>query len=115
MLEVAMNSKVLRRHEQEPAAELQVPLDLTSPQSLMTTVFEVFPLPLPTFSTFFTTSVPSTTFPNTTCFPSKCGVLVTVRKNCEPFVLGPALAMESRYGSECGMTPFSNSSANLEP
>ena len=31
--------------------------------------------------------------PKTTCFESRCGVGRNVRKNWEPLVLGPALAM----------------------
>lgn len=34
------------------------------------------------------------TAPNTTCFPSSHDVLTVHRKNCEPLVPGPALAME---------------------
>jgi len=34
---------------------------------------------------------------NTVCFPSSQGVASVVTKNCEPFVLGPALAMLSVY------------------
>ena len=44
--------------------------------------------------TFFTTSMPSTTDPKTTCFPSNQEVLAVHKKNCEPLVLGPALAIE---------------------
>lgn len=40
------------------------------PQLAMTTLLEVLPLWLPLASMAFTTSIPSTTFPNTTCFPS---------------------------------------------
>lgn len=32
--------------------------------------------------------------PNTTCLPSNQPVLVVQRKNCEPLVFGPALAMD---------------------
>lgn len=35
----------------------------------------------------------SKTFPNTTCLPSNHGVFARVMKNCEPFVLGPLLAI----------------------
>lgn len=42
----------------------------------------------PTFSIVFTTSIPSVTFPNTTCFPSSHEVTEVVRKYCEPLVLG---------------------------
>ena len=46
----------------------------TSPQSVITTLALVFPLPEPTFSIALTTSIPSTTVPNTTCLPSSHGV-----------------------------------------
>jgi hypothetical protein len=38
-----------------------------------------------------TTSMPSTTLPNTTCLPSSHGVATVHRKNCDPLVLGPAM------------------------
>ena len=34
------------------------------------------------------------TWPNTTCLPSSHWVLAVQRKNCDPLVLGPALAMD---------------------
>jgi hypothetical protein len=40
-----------------------------------------------------TTLIPSITRPKTTCFPSRCGVGTVVKKNWQPFVLGPELAM----------------------
>jgi hypothetical protein len=43
-----------------------------------------------------TASIPSTTSPNTVCLPSSQGAALTVTtKNCEPLVLGPALAIAS--------------------
>lgn len=51
------------------------------PESAMVTVLEVLPLLDPTFSTAFTTSIPSTTCPNTTCLPSSHGVGTVHRKN----------------------------------
>ena len=40
--------------------------------------------------------MPDVTWPNTVCLPSSHGAASTVTmKNCEPFVLGPALAMAS--------------------
>ena len=42
-----------------------------------------------TFSIFRTTSSPSTTRPNTTCFPSRCGAGAVRMKNWQPLVLGP--------------------------
>ena len=49
--------------------------------------------------------------PNTTCFPSSQGVAATQRKNWEPLVFGPALAMLSTPGPLCRSVKFS--SANL--
>ena len=49
-------------------------------------------------SIFLTTSIPSTMLPNTTCLPFSHGVAVVVMKNCDPLVLGPALAMERTPG-----------------
>lgn len=46
------------------------------------------------------TSRPSVISPNTTCLPSSQSVLSHVRKNWEPLVFGPELAMESRPGGE---------------
>lgn len=41
------------------------------------------------FSILRTTSMPSTTRPKTTCLLLRCGVVVVVMKNWQPFVLGP--------------------------
>ena len=46
-------------------------------------------------------------------YPSRCGVAVTVKKNCEPLVFGPALAMDRRNGSVCPMTPPVHSSGKV--
>merc|ERR1719422_621769 len=86
----------------------------SSPQSSMTTFFEGVPLEEPTFSIFLTTSsYPSRTSPNTTCFPSRCGVFFTVMKNCEPLVSLPALAMLNNPGLTCLSLKFS--SLNFSP
>ena len=53
------------------------------------------------FSMACTTSEPLVTRPNTVCFPSSHGVATVVMKNCDPFVFGPALAMETVYGRSC--------------
>lgn len=63
--------------------------------------------------TFLTTSIPSITFPNTTCFPSSQLVLALVIKNWLPLVLGPAFAIESIPGSVWVSLKFSSS--NLVP
>merc|ERR1719397_244884 len=67
----------------------------------------------PNDSTFLTTSMPSLTWPKTTCFPSSHWVLAVQRKNWLPLVLGPALAMERIPGPVCFRVKFS--SGNLLP
>ncbi|KAI9908743.1 hypothetical protein PsorP6_003607 [Peronosclerospora sorghi] len=64
-------------------------------------------------STRFTISKPSTTLPNTTCLPSRCGVGTVVMKNCDPFVPGPALAIDNKPASVCLSRKFS--SGNFSP
>jgi hypothetical protein len=44
------------------------------------------------------TSLPLTTLPNTVCFPSSQGQGMNVRKNYDPLVLGPALAIDNSPG-----------------
>ena len=53
--------------------------------------------------------MPSTTDPNTTCFPSSHAVLDVQMKNCDPFVSGPALAMDNTPGPTCLKVKFSSS------
>lgn len=83
------------------------------PQSVMTIFLEGFPLLEPKLSIFFTTSIPSFTCPNTTCFPSSQSVFAVQMKNWDPFVLGPALAIERTPGPTCLSMKFS--SGNLLP
>ena len=64
------------------------------PQLAMTTVLLVLPEREPTPSISVTTSIPSTTLPNTTCFPSKWAVFAVQMKNWDPFVFGPAFAID---------------------
>lgn len=75
------------------------------------------PLLLPHASIDFTTPMLAAssfgTPPKTTCFESNHEVTTVVMKNCEPFVLGPALAMERRKGRLWVNLKFS--SANLSP
>ena len=52
-------------------------------------------------STFRTTSMPSTTFPNTTCLPSSHDVLTVHMKNWDPFVSFPALAIDRIPVAQC--------------
>lgn len=58
----------------------------------------------PKDSTFLTISIPSTTDPKTTCFPSNQDVLAVHKKNCEPLVLGPALAIDRMPGPVTSLT-----------
>ena len=51
--------------------------------------------PVLVFSILRTISMPSMTFPNTTCFPSRKGVGTVVMKNWEPLVSGPAFCVPS--------------------
>merc|ERR1712130_890034 len=53
------------------------------------------------------------TWPKTTCLPSSHWVLAVQRKNWDPLVLGPALAMERTPGPVCLRVKFSSS--NLLP
>lgn len=48
-----------------------------------------------------TTSIPLTTLPKTVCLLSSHGVATVVIKNCEPFVLGPAFAIDNVKGLSC--------------
>lgn len=52
-------------------------------------------------SSILTTPSPFSTWPKTTCLPSKCDVGTVVMKNWEPLVLGPALAMLRRPTLSC--------------
>lgn len=58
---------------------------------------------------FKMTSIPSITFPNTTCFPSSHFVGTVVIKNCAPFVFGPEFAIDSNPASVCFILKFSSS------
>lgn len=58
-----------------------------------------YTLRLRTHSLTRTTSCPRTTRPKTECLLSKWGVPTVVMKNCEPFELGPAFAMDNVNGS----------------
>ena len=49
----------------------------------------------------------------TTCLPSSQGAAAVQRKNCEPFVFGPAFAMDSTPGPACLSWKFS--SLNFSP
>ena len=74
---------------------------LISPHSSTTIFAVVFPLRDPKLSTFLMISIPSTTEPNTTCLPSSHSVFTVQMKNCDPLVLGPALAIERIPGPVC--------------
>merc|ERR1711997_161443 len=79
------------------------------PQSTTTIFAEVLPDWDPNDSTFFTTSMPSTTDPKTQCLPSNQDVFAVHKKNWGPFVLGPALAIERIPGPVCFKLKFSSS------
>ncbi|PON93901.1 LOW QUALITY PROTEIN: hypothetical protein TorRG33x02_102910 [Trema orientale] len=79
----------------------------------MTTGLEVLPVGEPSCSMALTTSIPCTTLPNTTCFPSSHGASAVQMKNWDPLVPGPALAMDRTPGPVCFLTKFS--SGNLAP
>merc|ERR1719330_2108967 len=85
------------------------------PQSLITTSFAVLPLCEPTFSMALTTFILSSpdTCPKTTCLPSSHCVFTVQRKNWEPFVFGPAFAIDRMPGPVCFSVKFS--SANFCP
>ncbi|KYN31315.1 hypothetical protein ALC56_14196 [Trachymyrmex septentrionalis] len=59
------------------------------------------------------TSIPLRTCPKTTCFPSSQSVLAVHKKNCDPFVFGPELAIDRVPGPVCFNSKFSSS--NLLP
>ena len=84
-----------------------------TPQSPMMTSAAVSPLREPTDSIALTTLMPSTTWPKTVCFPSRNGVATVQMKNCDPFVFGPAFAMERIPGPSCLSVKFS--SGNVRP
>mmetsp|Transcript_2024 Transcript_2024/g.12991 ORF Transcript_2024/g.12991 Transcript_2024/m.12991 type:complete len:216 (-) Transcript_2024:235-882(-) len=80
----------------------------STPQSTMCTRFLGFPSALPIPSMALTTSIPDSTCPKTTCFPSSHGVATVVMKNWLPLVLGPALAMDRTPARSCRSTKFSS-------
>ena len=73
----------------------------SSPQSVILITFEVAPFLLPYFSIAPKVSNPFEIFPKTTCFLSRCGNLSKHIKNYEPFVPGPAFAIDKIPGPEC--------------
>mmetsp|Transcript_15108 Transcript_15108/g.20256 ORF Transcript_15108/g.20256 Transcript_15108/m.20256 type:complete len:281 (+) Transcript_15108:580-1422(+) len=80
----------------------------TSPHATMDTRCFVFPDWDPHRSSAFTTFIPSTTEPNTTCFPLRNGVASVVIKNCDPFVFSPAFAIDRSPGRSCFSLKFSS-------
>mmetsp|Transcript_37278 Transcript_37278/g.118640 ORF Transcript_37278/g.118640 Transcript_37278/m.118640 type:complete len:222 (-) Transcript_37278:477-1142(-) len=70
----------------------------SSPQALTVTFCVGLPSAVPQASITRSTSMPSTTWPKTTCLPSRCGVAFVQMKNCEPLVFGPELAMDRTPG-----------------
>mmetsp|Transcript_9058 Transcript_9058/g.29940 ORF Transcript_9058/g.29940 Transcript_9058/m.29940 type:complete len:377 (-) Transcript_9058:1508-2638(-) len=59
-------------------------------------------------------SKPPTTRPKTVCLPSRCAADLKVMKNWEPFVFGPAFAIETVKGRSCRSERW-NSSSNSCP
>ena len=68
-----------------PIQNIDIMCHRSWPESETITGTRVLPDSLPTCSTAATTSMPDTTFPNTTCFPSNQGVSAVQRKNCHQF------------------------------
>merc|ERR1719440_68474 len=66
------------------------------------------------FSIFCTTSIPWRTRPKTVCLLSSHGQGTVVTKNCDPLVLGPALAIDNVKGLSC-FKDLWNSSSNSPP
>ena len=62
----------------------------------------------------WTIFIPLWTLPNIVCFPSNQGVGANVMKNCEPFELGPELAIHNTPAPVCFKSLVSSSS-NLPP
>ncbi len=68
------------------------------PLAAILTSLEVLPEFEPTASMALTMSIPSKTFPKTTCLPSNHGVGTVVIKNCDPWVFGPKFILNyERY------------------
>jgi len=91
-----------------PAEEEEIVADATMPHLSMNTSYDGAPDCDPTDSNAFTTEYPSTTWPKTVCFPFKNGVATVHKKNCDPFVFGPAFAMDKIPGPLCGKSKFSS-------
>ena len=66
---------------------------LNWPQSVMTIFLDVFPLLEPKDSIFFTTSMPSFTWPNTTCLPSSLGGEVSQVSRNESAAMSPGVTV----------------------
>ena len=73
----------------------------------------VLPFLDPKQSMASTISMPSFILPKTTCLLSNQSVLAVQMKNWEPFVLGPAFAMDKMPGPVCFRMKFSSS--NFSP
>lgn len=94
--------------------------DLQHLPVIFTTNFGLLLGPVGTFSIFLSVNIPSITFPNTTCFPSKKSHFAVVMKNYRgwneswssmidkltwhPLVLGPELAWIEGYHDTEGIT-----------
>mmetsp|Transcript_15590 Transcript_15590/g.40009 ORF Transcript_15590/g.40009 Transcript_15590/m.40009 type:complete len:257 (+) Transcript_15590:3583-4353(+) len=89
------------------------------PQSEMTArsaaVAVLSGLPLASALTARTTSIPSTTCPNTVYLPSRCGAGLSMMDMCDPLVSGPMLAMDSSPFFSCFSLRPPGSSLNVPP
>ncbi len=79
-----------REHSSKTSeSKVRRPIIYISPHWEITTSVAGFSPRVRVFSTLRTTSIPSTTFPNTTCLLFRKGVGTVVTKNWQPLVLGP--------------------------
>jgi len=72
----------------------------------MTGIRGLSSLSMGTLAIFLTTYIPSITWPNTTCLPSRCGHALRVIKNCDELVFLPQLAIDKRPAQECVLEKF---------
>jgi hypothetical protein len=87
-----------------PEAAALVDVSISPHAAIMTSKL-VSPLRDPQASTAFMTFQPSTTWPNTTCLPSRKGVAATQMKNWDPFVFWwRAGRVRSEQRSVAGLT-----------
>mmetsp|Transcript_37938 Transcript_37938/g.64820 ORF Transcript_37938/g.64820 Transcript_37938/m.64820 type:complete len:217 (-) Transcript_37938:373-1023(-) len=117
-----MNSGVMPVYDSESGRSYQNPAPgvangVYAPQSVMVTGTEGSPPPSGSAnaSTAVITSIPETTSPNTTCFPSHCGALSSVTKNWDVLEFFPLFPMESIPARSCLSPSPARSSLNFLP